>query len=60
MSRFAAMAPEDRADDPAFSPYPEDCDHPEAAQKDHDSGGHICRPSFYCTNCNRLVFYGER
>jgi hypothetical protein len=54
------MAQGDRADDPAFSPYPEDCDHPEAAQEDHSSGDDTCRPSFYCTNCNRLIFHGER
>lgn len=60
MSRFAAMSSENRAVDSAFSPFSEDCDHPEAARTDHDSGGQVGRPSFYCTGCNRLVFYGER
>ncbi|MFU1782591.1 hypothetical protein ACM16X_14500 [Haloarcula japonica] len=58
MSRFAEMAPSDRGDDPAFSPYSDDCNHPESARTEHDSGGQIARPSFYCTNCNRLVIHG--
>lgn len=56
MSRFAGMSPDERREDPAFSSYSSDCSHPDANRTQKDSGGETCSPSFYCTDCGRLVF----
>lgn len=58
MSRFASIPPSERTADPAISKTP-GCDHPPEARKARDSGGVIASPSFYCTECKRLVLVRE-
>lgn len=56
MSRFVEMSQTEWRADSAFSSYSSDGDHPDANRTQEDSGGQTCSPSFYCTDCGRLVF----
>lgn len=54
MSRFASMTKAERLQDPAIS-LPVPCRHREGARNSHQTLRNGTR-TFYCTDCNRLVF----